>query len=93
VERSVPHSRLESYAIIARFVDRTTQQWTVIAAGLDKTATGAAGDCVIRPECMNDLVARVDRKDWTSRNLEAVISTQVVDGKPGPSRVLAIEVW
>lgn len=38
---------------------------------------------------MSGLVSR----DWKRKNLEIVLETQVIQGRPGPPRISAVHVW
>jgi hypothetical protein len=31
--------------------------------------------------------------DWNHHNIEFVLETQVIDGRSGPPRVVAVHVW
>lgn len=93
LDMEVPASkRGEEYGIIARYLDPNSGQWTVLAAGLSKNATGAAAELLLDPKDIDQLRKQAPT-DWSSKNIEAVISIAIADGKPGPARVLAVEVW
>ena len=93
VNYSIPYSNLtQDYAIIARFLDPETAQWTIITAGIGDNGTAAAGDFLTNPKYANAL-AQAAPKGWESKNLEAIIATQVIDGNSGPPRILAVEIW
>lgn len=80
------------YAIVARFHDSTTGQPVMLAAGIASEGTEAAGELLSKPEYLNQLLEHAPR-NWPSMNVEAVIQTQVIDGRPGPPAILAVEFW
>ncbi len=82
----------EDWAIISRFRDPQTEHWIVTASGLSRWGTVAAGEFLTKPEHLEDL-AKLAPSDWTRRNLQAVITTKVINGQPGPPRILAVEFW
>lgn len=89
----LPYQKLSrDYAIVARIHDKTTGQPVIIAAGISEEGTEAAGEILYNPEYLNSLLAKAPQ-DWESKNLEAVIETQVIGGHPGPPNVLAVETW
>ena len=82
----------EDYAIIARFADRTTENTVIVAAGLGEDGTSAAADFVTHPQYLSTLGDGAP-KNWIVGNVEAVIKTQVIDGRPGPPVVIAKYFW
>lgn len=82
----------EDYAIVARFADKTTENTVVVAAGLGEDGTSAAADFLTHPQYLSSLGYGAP-KNWTLGNVEAVIKTQVIDGRPGPPVVIAKYFW
>ena len=82
----------QDFAIVARVKDPTTGRPVIIAAGLAAQGTLAAGEFISTPEQLNSLVKGAP-PNWQDMNMEAVIATQVIDGKTGPPRVVAIYFW
>lgn len=90
---SLPYQELSrDYGIVARIHDGTTGQPVVIAAGISEEGTEAAGEMLYNPAYLDLLLAKAP-PDWEQMNMEAVIETQVIDGHPGPPRILAFESW
>jgi hypothetical protein len=81
----------DEYAIVVRLVNSSTRpgQPILTLAGLTPNGTNAAIDCVQKRMCI-DAIAQRAPKDWPSRNLEIIIAAQVINGQPGPSRVLSV---
>lgn len=82
----------KDYAIVARFIDPDTDRPVVVAAGLARGGTVAAGEFLVNPQLINDLAHQAP-KGWYHRNIEIVLETQVIDGRSGPPRVAAVHVW
>jgi hypothetical protein len=80
------------YAIVSRIVDATTNRPVIIAAGITRHGTTAAGEFVTNPEYFADAVARFPA-GWQKKNLQVVLSVPVVKRVPGRPRVLATYVW
>ena len=82
----------KDYAIVARFLAPDTDQFVVVAAGIGRGGTVAAGEFLVNDRRMDELVKQIPR-DWQKRNLEVVLETQVIQGRSGPPRVRAVHVW
>jgi len=80
------------YAIVARFTDPDTGQLSVIAAGIGQGSTLAAGEFLSEPEYLGEL-QRIAGTAGGKQNIEAVISTQIIDGQPGTPKVEATYFW
>jgi hypothetical protein len=93
VDLSEPYSKLtQDYAIVARFHDSTTDQVTYIAAGLEASGTSSASEVLTNPKLFR-LLARAASPGWESKNIEAVIGTQVVNGNTGSPTIVAVYCW
>lgn len=79
------------YAIVARFFDESTQQPTLIVAGLGEDGTKAASEFITNEKLLHDALA--DSLPSKGKNFEVVLGTEVVNGVSGPPKVLAKEVW
>lgn len=79
------------YAIVASYFDTTIEQHVVIAAGIGKNGTMAAAEFVTTDHYLKSWLA--ERKVPTNKNVELVLSTDVLDGEPGPPHVIASSVW
>ena len=93
VQMNLPVQNLaRDYAIVARIRDNTTGQPVIIVAGISDQGTEAASEVVYNPVYLNSLLDKAP-KDWSHRNMEAVIETHVIDGHPGPPNILAVDTW
>lgn len=82
----------EDYALISRFLNPRTGKIVVVVAGLYASGTEAAGRFLTDARQMESLAGRVPAH-WQKKNLQIVISTEVIDRTPGPARVLAAYFW
>lgn len=93
VDWSVPYLRFgRDYAIVSRVLDRTTKQPVVVAAGITRYGTIAAGEFLAEESRMAEL-DRVAPRGWERRNIQIVLSTQVIRGSSGPPEIVATYVW
>ena len=93
VDFGQPYSKLtQDYAIVSRFVDPSIGQTVMVVAGIGENGTVAAGEFATGPQYLEALAAK-SPGDWASKNIEIVIATQVIEGRSGPPRVLAVHIW
>ena len=82
----------KDYAIVARFIPPDTDQYAVVAAGIGRGGTVAAGEFLVDEHRMQEILANAP-KNWQTKNIEIVLETQVIQGRSGPPRVRAIHIW
>jgi hypothetical protein len=82
----------KDYAIVGRLLDPNTDQMVVVAAGIGRGGTVAAGEFLVDQHRMEELLKQVP-SDWKRKNLEIVLETQVIEGRSGPPRISAVHVW
>lgn len=93
VDYSVPYLKLtKDYALIVRASDPKTGQMVMTIAGLSVFGTLAAGQFVTDPRQIAKLEALAP-KGWAKKNIEIVLSTEVIRGEPGPPVILATRFW
>lgn len=80
------------YALVSRVHDSTTGRIIVVAAGIGAIGTMAAGEFLTDPQYMAQL-ARQAPKDWEHKNVQVVITAQVINAHAGPPRVVATQFW
>ena len=87
--QQIATNNYSDYAIVARFTDSTTGKLAVVAAGVGRGGTIAAG------ELLTDAaqLAPVLRAAGDKHNIELVLSTPIIGGEPGPPRVEASYAW
>jgi len=89
---SLPYSSADDFALVARYRDITTDSWVVVLAGVGRNGTEAAAEFASSPRYMQLLRDQLG-KDFSNRNLEAVLKVQVIDGKTGAPAILAVHSW
>lgn len=79
------------YAIVTRFTDTNTGKIAIIAAGVGRGGTIAAGEFLTDPTFLAQAVnaARASGK----KNMEFVLSTEIIDGQPGTPKMEAAYFW
>jgi hypothetical protein len=82
----------KDYAIVARLLDPNTDQFVVVAAGIGRGGTVAAGEFLVDQHRMNEMLKQVPG-NWKQKNIEIVLETQVIQGRSGPPRISAVHVW
>ncbi len=89
IDVSKPASELrEDYAVISRIADPLTENTVLILAGLGKAGAAAAGEFVTEPAHLRDLENH-EQSGWGRKNLQAVISTTVVNGEAASPHIVA----
>lgn len=41
---------------------------------------------------MNEL-SKYTPKEWNHKNIEIILETQIIEGRSGPPRIAAVQVW
>ena len=83
---------VEDYAIVSRILESKTGRVLVTIAGLDHSGTRAAGDFVTSPQLIADLIKQAP-KDWSRKNSQVLLHTNVVNDIPGTPTVVAVYFW
>jgi len=94
VDRSVQEAtnNYRDYALVARFNDSTTGKLTLILAGIGRGGTIAAGEFVTDTNLLGQL-KRAAQAAGDKKNMEIVLSTQIIDGEPGSPKMEAAYFW
>jgi hypothetical protein len=79
------------YAIVASFFDPRIEQHVLIAAGIGKSGTAAATEFLSTDRYLEAWLSNANLAK--SRNVEIVLSTEIVEGQPGPPKVFASYSW
>jgi DNA-binding winged helix-turn-helix (wHTH) protein len=80
------------YAIVARFTDGNTGNLALVIAGIGRGGTIAAGELVTNPTYLAQL-SNAARASGSKKNMEIVLSTQIIDGQPGSPKIEATYFW
>ena len=85
------YSESRDYAIVANYFDPTIRQHVLIAAGIGKSGTQAAAEFVTSND---ELKAWLGGKGMPpNKNFELILSTDTINGEPGPPSVIASTSW
>jgi hypothetical protein len=82
----------EDFALVSRMLDPVTERMVVMAGGLSGYGTVAAGEFLSDPAYMESIAASAPGK-WARKNVEVLISTQVINGKSGPPKTVIAHFW
>ena len=82
----------EDYAIVTRVFEPTTEKTVISVAGIETYGTLAASEFVTEPTYLAAALGAAPA-DWRRKNVQFVLGTKVIDGTPGPPRVLAAQFW
>ena len=89
--QQVATNNYRDYAIVARFTDEVTGKPTLIAAGIARGGTIAAGEFLTSPALLEAVRAR--RPSAQTRNIEVVLSVEIINGEPGTPHIEAVYFW
>lgn len=87
--QQIATNNYRDYAIVARFTDTTTGRLAIVAAGIGRGGTIAAGDFLTDPAQIEPILRAAGDK----RNIELVLSTPIIGGEPGTARIEATHTW
>jgi len=82
----------QEYALVARVYEQEIRQPIIILAGVGPTGTKAAGEFVTNPQYLNEFLKTLP-PNWPTKNLEILISTNVINNQPGAPHVVASSIW
>ena len=83
---------VEDYAILSRVIDTKTGIVFITIAGLFHPGTQAAGDYATNPRLIAEF-AKLAPKDWSKRNFQLVLHTNVKNDVPDSPTVVAAYYW
>ena len=83
---------VRDYAIVTRLHNAMTGHSGIIVAGIGGWGTQAAAEFVSDPASLAKLAA-LGPSDWSGRNLQVVIGTDVIRGSSGPPIILGSYFW
>lgn len=64
----------------------------ISAAGIETFGTLAATEFVTQAEYLGAALEKAP-KEWRQKNVQFVLGTRIIDGTPGPPKVLAAHFW
>ncbi len=91
-QQQMATNNYSDYAIVARFTDNTTGELAVVAAGVGRGGTIVAGEFLTDPNSLAWLM-HAAKAAGNKKNMEIVLSTQIIGGEPGTPKVEATYFW
>jgi hypothetical protein len=82
----------KDYAIVSRVRDATTEEVVVVAGGMTKYGTMAAGEFLSGANHMDQL-AKLGPRGWEKKNMQILLATRVIKGSYGPPRIVTAYFW
>jgi hypothetical protein len=82
----------KDYALVTRIVSRTTERPTIVLGGISQYGTEAAAEFVTEPGYFERALANAP-PDWYRKNIQVVLSTNVLSGVSGPPTIVATYFW
>lgn len=82
----------EDFAIVTRVFEPSTEKTVISVAGIETFGTLAASEFVTEPSYLAAALGTAP-SDWRRKNVQFVLGTKVIDGTPGPPRILAAQFW
>jgi hypothetical protein len=79
------------FALVSRVSNPLTGQIELVVAGVGPYGTAAASEFVTNPDYFRHFTARAP-KDWQNKDIQIVLSTDVVDGRTGPPQVVLFDL-
>lgn len=80
------------YALVTRVVSPITESTVVMVAGLTHFGTQAAGEFITNPAYFAEAVKNAP-SGWKRKNIQVVLSAQVMSGTVGPPNIVAVHFW
>jgi hypothetical protein len=82
----------DEYALVARYLEPDTRQWTTVIAGLGTKSNISALRFVLSARYQDGL-DQATSQDWRKKNLEVVMKIHIINGNAGPPSIEAVHVW
>ncbi len=93
IDYSTPYLAVtKDYALVLRMVDPKTEQPVVVDAGITVFGTSAAADFLTDADDLKKLAA-IAPPGWEKKNMELVLSTDVIRGRHGPATIVGTSFW
>jgi hypothetical protein len=79
------------YALVTRVRSPLTGQTDLIIAGIGPYGTVAASEFVTNPDYFKEFASRAP-KGWEDKDVQIVLTTEVIDGRSAPPKVMTFDV-
>jgi hypothetical protein len=88
-----PHySYSVDYGVVTRLMDSNTGQLLISTAGLGTAGTQSAAELISNPQYLAEALHNAPR-EWSKKNFQIVVRTNVTDASPGTPQVVATYFW
>jgi hypothetical protein len=91
-DKSKPFGDTPDYALVVRFRNPSTDSVIVVIAGLQRFGTDAASQFATSSELLEAFNRKIGW-NWREKNIEVVLSVDVVNGRVGAPIIEATHVW
>jgi hypothetical protein len=81
----------QDVGVISRIVSSATGQVELVIAGVGRCGTIAASEFVTSPEYFKQFASQAPR-GWESRNVQIVVSTNVINARSGPPHMVLFDI-
>ena len=85
-------SVLRDYGLIIRTIHPQTHRMVVLAGGINGYGTLAVSEFLSNSRYFADLIAQAPR-GWEKRQMEIVVSVDIIGGSNGPPKLVAAHFW
>jgi hypothetical protein len=85
-------SRSESYAIVARMIDRSMNRPVIVVAAISFGGAQAGTEVLMNPTYLNAFLRNAP-PNWQDMNMEAVVETQIVHSEHTEPHIVATHYW
>jgi hypothetical protein len=86
-----PMAMTQDVGLISRIVSSATGQVELVIAGVGRCGTTAASEFVTRPEYFKQFASQAP-SGWENRNVQIVVSTNVINARSGPPHMVMFDV-
>jgi hypothetical protein len=87
-----PAKPASDYVLLSRIFDSRTGEMVITAAGIGHIGTQMSGEFLTRPEFFEQAVRNAPT-DWPKRNMQVVLSGEIIGKTTGPPQVAASWYW
>lgn len=91
-QQQMATNNYRDFALVARFADSTTGRLTIVAAGVARGGTIVAGEFLTSADDLAKL-AHLAAREGNAKNMEVVLSTQILDGNAAAPKIEAAYFW
>lgn len=91
VDQNIP-AGWRDYGLVTRQLKGPTGQITIRIEGISDGGTQAGSELISNPRDLRNALQNLP-KGWERKNIQLVVATDIIEGKPGPPQLVAFYVW